>query len=98
MGVETVETKKLRKVVREFNKYRNPECKARTVRNKDDELVVEFSGSVASYACCFDENFIDFKFYIEDIADENMEIKEIKRVKSDKFVVKYAKSVDKPDS
>lgn len=93
-----METKKLRKVVREFNKYRNPECKARTVRNKDDELVVEFSGSVASYACCFDENFIDFKFYIEDIADENMEIKEIKRVKSDKFVVKYAKSVDKPDS
>ena len=93
-----METKKLRKVVREFNKYRNPECKARTVRNKDDELVVEFSGSVASYACCFDENFIDFKFYIEDIADEKMEIKEIKRVKSDKFVVKYAKSVDKPDS
>ena len=93
-----METKKLRKVVREFNKYRNPECKARTVRNKDDELVVEFSGSVASYACCFDENFIDFKFYIEDIADEKMEIKEIKRVRSDKFVVKYAKSVDKPDS
>ena len=93
-----METKKLRKVVREFNKYRNPECKARTVRNKDYELVVEFSGSVASYACCFDENFIDFKFYIEDIADEKMEIKEIKRVKSDKFVVKYAKSVDKPDS
>ncbi len=82
---------KLQKVVSEFNLYRDPECHADIIKATQDFLEVEFTGTVADYACCFDENFIDFKFYVLDLSNEELEIDEIKRKKRDKFVVKYSR-------
>jgi len=37
----------LRKITRRFNKFRNPECKATTIRNSEVELEVEFTGTTS---------------------------------------------------
>ncbi|MDI6861678.1 MAG: hypothetical protein QMD25_06730 [Caldisericia bacterium] len=78
----------LKKLIRKFNSLRYPECKAKTIKNCEDELIVEFSGSVASYSCCFDEHFNDLSFLFED-NNIKLNIEEIKRKKDDKFIVKY---------
>ncbi len=85
----------LKKVEKEFNFYRDPECHAEIIDAGEDEIKVEFSGTVASYACCFDENFIDFQFYVLDFVGEEIEVKEIKREKSDKFIVTYSRKRQK---
>lgn len=77
----------LRRIIRKFNKIRNPECKAKTIKNSDEELVVEFSGTVASYSCCFDEHFNDLSYMFED-NNIKLFIDEIKR-NDEKFIVKY---------
>ncbi|MCS7150771.1 MAG: hypothetical protein NZ928_00070 [Endomicrobia bacterium] len=80
---------KLKKVVFEFNKLRYPECKAKIISFKNGTVEVEFSGTKASFACCFDENFIDLKYYFLDYLNLNFEIKEILKVAADRFIVKY---------
>jgi len=84
-----LESKLLRKVTREFNKYRYPEARAKILVNKEGYLVVEFTGTKASFACCFDENFIDYKYYLKDIADKDFKIVNILRKTEDKFWVVY---------
>jgi hypothetical protein len=84
-----LESKLLRKVTKEFNKYRYPEAKAKILVNRDDILVVEFTGTKASFACCFDENFIDYQYYLKDIAGKDFKIVNILRKTEDKFWVFY---------
>ena len=84
-----MESNILRKVTREFNKYRYPEARARVLLNKNDYLVVEFTGTKASFACCFDENFIDYKYYLKDIAHKDFNIIKILRKAEDRFLVLY---------
>ncbi len=79
----------LRKIIKKFNELRNPECKAKTLKNKDDEIVIEFTGSVASYSCCFDEHFEDLRYLIEDKSSLKFFIEEVNRKDEDKFIVKY---------
>jgi len=87
-----MDRKLLRKVTREFNKYRAPECRARTLRNKDDSLTVEFNGTQAASACCFDENFVDYNYYLEDLSGEEFIISGVEEPEEGRFIVVYRKS------
>lgn len=79
----------LKKLIRKFNSMRFPECKAKTIKNNENELIIEFSGSVASYSCCFDEHFEDLKYLFEDNGNIKLYIDEINRKNEEKFIVKY---------
>ncbi len=79
----------LRKITRRFNKFRNPECKATTIRNSEVELEVEFTGTTSGFACCFDEHFIDYKYMLKDNFKMDFIIDGIKRISDDKFIVRY---------
>ena len=81
--------------ISEFNFYRDPECRARIVKVDEENLEVEFTGTVASYACCFDENFVDLKFYFLDFANEDVDIREVLREDRDKFIVTYRRKEKK---
>ncbi|GEM_PF-1052647 len=81
--------------VSEFNFYRDPECRARIVRVDEENVEVEFTGTVAGYACCFDENFVDLKFYFLDFADEDVEIEKILREDRERFMVRYRRKKKK---
>lgn len=56
---------KLRCIIDEFNRYRSPECRARTLYKSDDKIIIEFSGT-SIRSCCFDEHFEDFRLLIGD--------------------------------
>lgn len=77
------------KVVRKFNKIRKPECYGKTVKNENNSLLMEFSGSTAPYSCCFDEHFNDFSFMLEEQFGVKFIIEDIKRRSLDKFLVSY---------
>ncbi len=79
----------LRKLIKKFNELRNPECKAKTIKNKEDELVFEFTGSIASFSCCFDEHFEDLRYFFEDNGGIKLILYDIKRKNEEKFIVKY---------
>ncbi len=79
----------LRKVSREFNKWRSPECKVKVLKNRGNNLTVEFTGTRAGFACCFDENFVDYVYYLEDIGKKKFEVSQIKRKDKERFVVNY---------
>ena len=75
--------RKLRAITREFNRYRYPECRARTIANKNGVLIVEFSGT-STHSCCFDEHFEDYRILL----GENVNIEEVDD-KGDRFIVFY---------
>ncbi|MCX7785281.1 MAG: hypothetical protein N2201_03495 [candidate division WOR-3 bacterium] len=79
----------LRKVTAEFNRYRYPECKAQTLFNKGNILKIRFSGTKSNSACCFDENFQDFIYYLKDIANYQVKIIGVVRTKNNNFIVTY---------
>jgi len=64
----------LRSVTREFNKYRSPECKAKVLFNGNEILGVVFSGTKLYLSCYFDENFIDYRYYLKDISGKDFAI------------------------
>lgn len=74
---------KLRSITRKFNRYRFPECRARTIFNKDGRIIVEFSGTSIS-SCCFDEHFEDYRLLL----GEDVKIEKIDYLR-DRFVVYY---------
>ncbi|MBC7081046.1 MAG: hypothetical protein H5T44_02195 [Thermoplasmatales archaeon] len=82
---------KLRKITREFNKHRAPECFARTLRNGRNNLVIVFSGT-SSFSCCFDEHFEDYRQLLKE-ENENYEIEKVIRI-GNAFVVTYKKLPD----
>ncbi|MGB9823759.1 MAG: hypothetical protein ACPLN0_03285 [Candidatus Hydrothermia bacterium] len=84
-----IPTKTLQKATRQFNKFRFPEVKANVLKNQNGFLKVKFTGAVAPFACCFDENFIDYTYYIKDLSPFDLEIKTIKRKKINVFIVTY---------
>ncbi len=79
----------LRKATREFNRYRAPECRVKTVKNSDDELVVKFEGTGANFYCCYDENFVDFLYYLKDHSGRAYRIQDVKETRPGVFVVVY---------
>ncbi len=87
----------LRKVTKEFNYYRSPECRAQILFKREDIIKIKFSGTKAGYACCFDENFQDFRYYLRDIAKVEATIEKIKRTKNNNFIISYKinKEIDK---
>lgn len=80
----------LDKVLKEFNDFRYPECEAKLVYFDQDKIIIEFSGTKAHFACCFDENFVDFKYYLADILEKKFEISKVERTDIDKFLVEYS--------
>ena len=86
-----MDPKKLRKASREFNRYRAPECKVKTIKNTKDRLVVKFEGTGASFYCCYDENFIDYLYYLKDHTGESMKIKDVRQPTPNSFIVIYEK-------
>ncbi len=79
----------LRKVTAIFNRYRAPECRARVVQNKPPFLVVEFSGTRAALSCCFDEHFVDYRYYLKDFSGIEFQIDQVDMTKRGRFVVTY---------
>jgi len=60
-----MDDKKLRNITREFNRWRYPECRARTIKNDDEKLIIQFDGTF-SFSCCFDEHFEGFRIMFEE--------------------------------
>ena len=81
----------LRKISREFNKYRFPECRVRIIKNENGKLVAEFTGTAAKFSCCFDEYFEDYRLMLEDYG-EKYEIENLKE-KRGRFIVVYKKAM-----
>ncbi len=92
--VKMIDKNLLEKIKEEFNSLRQPECYAEIKEIGDDYLVVEFSGTKVNLACCFDENFVDFQYYLKDFSNLEFLIDEVKR-ESDKFIIKYIKKEEK---
>jgi hypothetical protein len=84
-----IPSKILQKATRQFNKFRFPEVNANVLKNQNGFLKVKFTGAVAPFACCFDENFIDYIYYIREFSLFDLEIETIKRKKINEFVVTY---------
>jgi hypothetical protein len=78
----------IKKATKEFNDLRYPECWAIIKEIGKDYLIVEFLGTKINFACCFDENFYDYQYYLKDFANWESLIKEIKK-ESNKFIVEY---------
>jgi len=89
-----MDDKKLRNITREFNKWRYPECRARTIKNEEDKLIMQFDGTF-SYSCCFDEHFEDFRIMLEEKGEE-FKITEVKHI-GRKFVVRYEKEANEDE-
>lgn len=89
-----IERDLLEKIKEEFNSLRKPECYANIREIGDDYLIVEFYGTKVNFACCFDENFVDFQYYLKDFSNKEFLIKEIKR-EDNKFIVKYIKKEER---
>ena len=81
-----MEEKKLRRITREFNRWRYPECRARTIKNEEDEIIIKFDGTF-NYSCCFDEHFEDYRIMLEE-EGEKYTIEEVKQI-GNKFIVRY---------
>ncbi|MEM2934956.1 MAG: hypothetical protein QXF32_01140 [Candidatus Thermoplasmatota archaeon] len=86
-----MKSSKLRKITKEFNRYRAPECIARTLKNEKNKLLILFSGTF-SFSCCFDEHFEDYRRMLKD-ANENYKIKKVIKEKNS-FIVLYEKLSD----
>ncbi|MCM8778894.1 MAG: hypothetical protein NC898_02040 [Candidatus Omnitrophica bacterium] len=84
-----MEQRLLSRVTRKFNSRRAPECKAKVVFQRDGVLCIEFSGTKASFACCFDENFVDYQYYLKDITGKDFSLQKIERKRAEKFRVFY---------
>lgn len=80
---------KLRKVTRSFNRFRFPEVKAKVMENREGLLKVKFTGVSAPFSCCFDENFIDYAYYVKDETSCELELISIKRKRLNEFIVIY---------
>lgn len=79
----------LRKLIKKFNQNRKPECFAKTRKNNEKFLLIEFSGSTASHSCCFDEYFNDLAYLFKDEIGLKLKIEDIKKRDLNKFLVKY---------
>ncbi len=79
----------LNKVIYEFNLYGYPECEAKLLFVNDNKIAVDFSGTKAHFACCFDENFVDFKYYLNDFLKYKFEISKVEQVDINRFLVEY---------
>ncbi len=79
----------LKSITRKFNHYRAPECRVRTVKNSENELIVKFEGTGANFYCCYDENFIDYLYYLKDYSGKNFRISCVEEVNPGIFIVKY---------
>lgn len=90
VGIAKMNKDLLEKINEEFNSLRQPECYAEIKEIGDNYLVIEFSGTKINFACCFDENFIDYQYYLKDFGNLEFIISEIKR-EGDKFIVRYEK-------
>ncbi|MCM8819955.1 MAG: hypothetical protein NC925_04075 [Candidatus Omnitrophica bacterium] len=84
-----MESKVLKIVTRKFNFYRAPECKAKVISQNNGIVKVEFSGTKASFACCFDENFIDYQYYLKDYGGKDFSIRKIERKNPERFIIFY---------
>jgi len=79
----------IKKVIKEYNKYRSPEVTARLIDIEDNFFKVEFGGSFC-YTCGFYDYFDDFKILLEDngLKTNITEIKKFDEGAIVKFVVK----------
>jgi hypothetical protein len=78
-------------ITRKFNSKRSPECRARLLKRTEEGIIVEFTGTKASFACCFDENFIDYAYMCQDNGLGKYKIEKISRPETYRFIVHYRK-------
>lgn len=84
------EEKIIRILTMEFNKYRFPECEAKIIKIDEEYIKVEFTGTTASFSCCFDEHFEDYREMLEE-REIKTKIENVKRKEIGKFVVTFRK-------
>jgi len=56
--------KKVREAIRDFNRYRSPEAKAKLLKFNKKEIVVDFTGTFC-HTCSFYDYFDDLKIFLE---------------------------------
>lgn len=79
---------KIGKVIKEFNKYRAPEARAKLLSVSGKLLKIEFTGSFCR-TCGFYDYFDDFKIFLGEIGLKSKiaEIKEIDEGAVVKFII-----------
>jgi len=78
----------LKKVSRDFNHFRSPECRANVIENNGEILKVKFTGTASTFSCCFDEHFEDYRLILEENGIKT-EIEKVERKSMEKFIVLY---------
>ena len=79
----------LSNVIKKINKFRKPECIAKTVKNGNDFLEVEFSRTSTPFSCCLDEYFNDLSILLENVSGVKFKISDIARKNINNFLVTY---------
>ena len=57
--------KKVKEAIRDFNRYRSPEAKAKLLKLDKKEIVVDFTGTFC-HTCGFYDYFDDLKIFLEE--------------------------------
>ncbi|MGC8977634.1 MAG: hypothetical protein ACP5OB_08485 [Candidatus Ratteibacteria bacterium] len=78
---------KIQLVTRRFNRKKAPECVARVIEKDKNYIIVEFTGTKSYFACCFDENFVDYAYLCQDMGVGKYKIKKILRPTPFRFIV-----------
>lgn len=86
----SVEKEVIEILTSQFNRYRFPECEAKIVKIDEDSIKIEFTGTTASFSCCFDEHFEDYREMLEERGIKT-EIENVERRGIEKFLVIFRK-------
>jgi hypothetical protein len=89
MKVSGLDLKKVvLKAVDEYNRFRSPEAKAKLIKIRGKEIILDFEGSFCR-TCGVYDYFEDFVYELKKIMDINLKIKNFEEYKPEIFRVKY---------
>jgi hypothetical protein len=76
------------KAIKEYNKYRSPEAKAKLVKISEKELVLDFEGSFCR-TCGVSDYLEDFIYELQKLVDVKMRVASFKKHEHETIRVKY---------
>ena len=77
------------KTIAMYNRYHGPEATARLIACKDDELLVEFGGSLCQTSGAYDY-LEDFVYELKNLVNANVEIVDVEQTNVDSYRARYA--------
>lgn len=81
--------KNLLKIIKEFNSLRGKEAYAKLAKNHKNGFTLIFGGT-SCQNCDFSEHFVDFIYLYKEKTNEELKIKNYKRINGE-FLVNYKK-------